>query len=404
MSSITPPSGTYKDWPRRLGSYFPDNTKYLVGAFLLWRALLYLGAYVASTLTAANPTFAFALPLSSVGEFLFGTWIHWDAAWYLRIIQEGYSYQGPGVQASVAFFPLYPTLVTLLVRGLGLDANNYRAVAAAGIFVSNLAALAGVLVLYRLTKYEWELRGVEQAEPLAFRTALLFLFFPTTIFFATLYTEALFACLVITSFFFLRRQQFVLGGLFGALASMCRVQGALLLIPFLVEYLQRWRFRPSRAALSFVLVPMGVVLYSGFLFFSFDEPLAFLRVQTAPGWHGPGNAPFYDALGDISNLLHNPTNVLLFLQVSYAVGLVVLVGLTLRYLPLSYGVYAVAAALLPISVDLVSIQRYTLGIFPIFMTLGLLSRSEMSFKLLMGLFVFMLGVNTIMWINGMWVG
>jgi hypothetical protein len=127
-------------------------------------------------------------------------------------------------------------------------------------------------------------------------------------------------------------------------------------------------------------------------------------VQTAPGWHGPGNAPFYDALGDISNLLHNPTNVLLFLQVSYAVGLVVLVGLTLRYLPLSYGVYAVAAALLPISVDLVSIQRYTLGIFPIFMTLGLLSRSEMSFKLLMGLFVFMLGVNTIMWINGMWVG
>jgi hypothetical protein len=38
------------------------------------------------------------------------------------------------------------------------------------------------------------------------------------------------------------------------------------------------------------------------------------------------------------------------------------------------------------------------------MTLGLLSRSEMSFKLLMGLFVFMLGVNTIMWINGMWVG
>ncbi len=391
---------------RPLDTLFSGQLKYLLLAFILWRGLLYLGAYVGSNVTAANPAFAFPQPLSSIREFLLGAWLHWDADWYRKIIQNGYSYEGPGIQANVAFFPLYPTIVYLLVRLFGFSASNTHAVLAVGILVSNLSALLAMLMLYLLARFEFRQLGIEKPEVLAFRAALLFLFFPTSLFFATLYTEALYAFLIITSFYFLRQQRFLWAGLFGALASMCRVNGILLLIPFALEYFRQWKFRPRLAALSFLMVPIGLALFSGFLFFSFDDPLAFVSVQSDPSWHGGTreDAPFFDAFAGLSTLLHHPENALLFVEVSYAATLVLLAVLTLRYLPLSYGVYTLVAVLFPLSIDLTSIQRYGLTIFPIFITLGLLNRSERIFTYLMALFAFLLGINVVMWINALWVG
>jgi hypothetical protein len=383
---------------RPLDTLFSGQLKYLLLAFVLWRGLLYLGVYVGSNLTAANPAFAFPQPLSSIREFLLGAWLHWDADWYRKIIQHGYSYEGPGIQANVAFFPLYPTIVYLLVRLFGFSAGNTHAVLAVGILVSNLSALLAMLMLYLLAKFEFRQMGIERSEVLAFRAALLFLFFPTSLFFATLYTEALYAFLIITSFYFLRHQRFLWAGLFGALASMCRVNGILLLIPMALEYLRQWKFRPR--------VPMGLALFSGFLFFSFDDPLAFVSVQSDPNWHGGTreDAPFFDTFAGISTLLHHPENALLFVEVAYAASLVVLAVLTLRYLPLSYGVYTLVAVLFPLSIDLTSIQRYGLTIFPVFITLGLLNRSERIFTSFMALFAFLLSLNVVMWINALWVG
>jgi hypothetical protein len=154
------------------------------------------------------------------------------------------------------------------------------------------------------------------------------------------------------------------------------------------------------------MVPIGLALFSGFLFFSFDDPLAFVSVQSDPSWHGGTreDAPFFDAFAGLSTLLHHPENALLFVEVSYAATLVLLAVLTLRYLPLSYGVYTLVAVLFPLSIDLTSIQRYGLTIFPIFITLGLLNRSERIFTYLMALFAFLLGINVVMWINALWVG
>ena len=43
-----------------------------------------------------------------VTDLVFGTFVQWDADWFLRIARDGYD------ELSAAFFPLYPALVSLL--------------------------------------------------------------------------------------------------------------------------------------------------------------------------------------------------------------------------------------------------------------------------------------------------
>lgn len=400
---------SHRNWARQalqsIQPILPGRLKDLVIAFLSWRMLLYLGAYVGSIIAAKNPDFAFPNPLSSKWEFLFGSWVHWDAAWYLSIIERGYSYSGPGVQANVAFFPLYPLVVRAASCLLGWMGDSRRVAIASGIVISNLFALLALVMLYRLTKYELDRLGNEHSEHLAFRAALYFIFFPTSVFFSSLYAEGLFLFLLIASFYCLRRGKLLLGGIFGGAASLCRINGLILLVPFALEYYQRWRFRLRKEALSLLLIPFGIAFYCCFLYVRFGEPLAFLRVQSAPGWHGTIPVfPFFRSLKNTySFLLFDRGNVWRFLEIVYSLGALSLAILTLKRLPLSYGLYAVVACLVPLASDTWSMQRYVLGAFPIFMTLGLLSRDEKALLLLV-LFAFMLGISTVMWINGLWLG
>jgi 4-amino-4-deoxy-L-arabinose transferase-like glycosyltransferase len=47
--------------------------------------------------------------------------IHWDAGWYMDIVQHGYNYNGnPNLQQNIAFFPLYPIIMKLFSLLFGL--------------------------------------------------------------------------------------------------------------------------------------------------------------------------------------------------------------------------------------------------------------------------------------------
>ncbi len=389
---------------QRIAASFDGHLVDLVGAFLLWRVLLYVGAYVAAAVGSKNPAFTGPDPLQSVRSLLFDSWVHWDAAWYLGIIQHGYSYRGPGVADSVAFFPLYPMSLRLALSVLGQLDSRQLAIGL-GIVWSNLCLLVAVLLLYRLTKFELEQRGQPGADRLALSAAVAMLLFPTSIFFASLYPEALFVCLLIASFYCLRRGNFLLGGLIGAAASLCRINGLVLLLPFAIEYYLRWGFRPRKELVALILIPIGTILYCTFLYLAFKEPLAFLRVQSAPGWHGSISGwPYSRTLGNIRFWLETRNNVWIFLEMLYA-GLVLLLSIiSLKKLPLAYGAFAIATCLVPLASDTWSIQRYVLAAFPAFMMLGLLSQRPRLHFMFATLCTFMLGVNSIMWINGIWLG
>src|SRR5919201_245966 len=66
----------------------------------------------------------------------------WDGRWYDQVARNGYLLV-PGHQSDPAFFPFYPMLLRLGSL-LGLSYKD------AGIALSNLVLLAGLLALYRL--------------------------------------------------------------------------------------------------------------------------------------------------------------------------------------------------------------------------------------------------------------
>jgi hypothetical protein len=152
------------------------------------------------------------LKQGAVSHALVNVWFRWDTVWYLKIAAFGYSPQ----DGTLAFMPLYPWLV----RGFSyLSGGNYLLTA---ILISNLACLAALILLYEVTCRE----GL--AEDAASRVVLSLLFFPSAFFMFAAYTDSLFLTLALAAWLFARRGNWLPAGLLGALATLCRLQGALL--------------------------------------------------------------------------------------------------------------------------------------------------------------------------------
>jgi hypothetical protein len=104
-------------------------------------------------------------------ETLLNAWSRWDAIRFTTIATKGYL-----SLPYAAFFPLYPWLTHVLSISLRSDALI------TGMVISNIAFLAMLIVLYRLTATEFN-RKVAQ------KTVLYLTIFPTALFFFAAYNE-----------------------------------------------------------------------------------------------------------------------------------------------------------------------------------------------------------------------
>jgi hypothetical protein len=354
---------------------------FVLGVLVVSRLLfLTAGALAATCLPSADPA---GDPLQPPGFLNY--WAHWDGAWYSEIATEGYGTRAP---ESTAFFPLYPLLVKL---GSSLAGGP----AVWGVVISLLCTALALYFVYRIAE---NLYGVSAARA----STLALAFFPTAFFLNAVYTEALFLTLTAGAVWAARvRGNFWLAGVFGALAAAARILGVLLLIPLFLEWVRRRRELDVRALAGLVLVPAGLVAYAVFLWSRFGDPLVFARQQSAywereltgplttlgRAWHDAGEGMRYVLdpstlfLGapagptlEASNTL-NLVFLVLFL-------LVMLVGLVV--LPPELSIYALLIVLLPVltpapQFPLMSLPRFVLGVFPVFLVLGyLLSRSRVA--------------------------
>ncbi len=200
-----------------------------------------------------------------------------DGVWYLGIARDGY-HAGPviGAYADYVFFPLYPIVVrvaSLLTLG---------DVTVAGLLVANLAALAAMILLYRVS-----------APRMGHRDALwavgFLAFAPGAVAFAMAYSDSLFLLLALAAIAATRgRRDAAMGILFG-LAALTRLPGVLLGIPLLVALIDRDGRRPSRGWAWLLLGPLALLLFSGYLWQLTGDPIAFLHGQAA--WNGPTPPP-----------------------------------------------------------------------------------------------------------------
>jgi len=178
----------------------------------------------------------------TLSEPFLNTQAAWDSEFYLSIATRGYDDSAvrrviganlpkPFYSLNYAFMPLYPLLIRLLAYPLSLFGMNAIATATlAGVLVSLLGTLTGMLGIYALTKEKWGEEG-------GIRAAFYLLIFPSGFYLAQIYTEGLFIGLVFGSLALLQKQRWWLAGLLAAASVWTRPgEGALLLLPMWVLY------------------------------------------------------------------------------------------------------------------------------------------------------------------------
>jgi len=196
-------------------------TKWVWKYFLFFQLLLVIAWFLGNSfLPLGINTFLGRGNRELEGLSFFWSRGNFDGLHYLGIARFGYGY------LQEVFFPLYPKLI----GGVSMVVNNYLL---SGILVSNLFLLLSMLVfnnLLRLEKYQGKIIK---------KSLLLLFFFPTAVFFGSVYTESLFLFLVLLTFYFAKKGKYHWAGIVAGLASYVRFAGIFLLPALLIEYYEQ---------------------------------------------------------------------------------------------------------------------------------------------------------------------
>ncbi|HYX90822.1 MAG TPA: hypothetical protein VE782_04620 [Myxococcaceae bacterium] len=293
-------------------------------------------------------------------------WVHWDSSWYTAIAADGYWYI-PGRQSPVAFFPTYPAVVAAF-RALGM--NRFWA----GILVSALSGMAGLLVFNRWAKH---LGG----EALALRATALLALYPFAFYlYGVLYSDALFLLAVTGAFYALEKERVWLAVLIGALATAARPVAPAVVLGLVargIELRVARGERPRPVDFAPVLAGLGLAAYMGFLWYRFGDALAFVHVESAPGWAHQVGPHSWLKIELLHQLVRRPARLGPLISVAHGVLALAAMAMaipTWRHWSKAYALYVLAVVGIPAlsSKDFMGLGRYVIAAFPIFLTLALL--------------------------------
>lgn len=334
--------------------------------------------------------------------------IKWDGIYYLEIAKNGYDLSSN----NAAFYPLYPSLVSLISKvGLGFSAAAHLVNAFALVFAAQGLYLLSVLVTKK--------------RRIALLAVLAWLAFPAAHFFIAFYTEALFSALAVWSLYFLLRKQYIWAGVLAGLASGTRGAGIVIGFVILVQYLadRGWSWRKiDGQILSVPLSLSGVFAYwlwihttTGVLpwiFFSglyakfwpymrfepnviktlYVEMVSMIKLINSTSW--------LDAwLSEWFTKLHF---FFAWLAIAYSAWLS-----WVKKLPLALVLYsALTALMLILTGNFVSNSRYILPVFPVFILLAMWldKQAEWVRTLYFVVSAIALGAMLTLFSNGYWVG
>lgn len=338
------------------------------------------------------------------GSSIFGGWFRYDGRWYDLIVTNGYWFNGPTVQSSVAYFPGYPMVLWILHFATGISVKLLGSVV-------TIACGVGVAVLF----VSWgRLRATDRVVRIALITMLLY---PYAFYLmGAVYGDALFLVAALGAFVLLERDHAVLAGLAGAVATATRPVGIALIVGLVAITLwrrhviesgdgrlrMRIKWRRLRWSDSGVLLSFGGLLgYMTFLGIRFGHPFAFDEVQQAPGWDqaaGPRtwlkitwfqqikNLPswFIDWMrnGDTATFEKVMYALTVIMQGLFVLGFLFLAWQVWRRFGWGYGVYSFALLAIPLlgTKDFQGSGRYLLAAFPCFLALGALFEGRTALR------------------------
>jgi hypothetical protein len=320
------------------------------------------GAYLGKTLTSLPELCEKIFPYLNVApeaNLFLSLWQRFDTNWYLAIAQFGYG----AIDGDIHFAPLYPALIHLFAGG-----KNFYLIALA---ISNFALLGALVSLHRITCQNFDL-------PVATRTTIYFILFPTAFFLFSAYAESLFVLIALWTLQTLERRAWLWTGLWCFCAILIRLQGIALMVP-IVYTIWSERQTEGRIARGVMLIlsasAMGIYLFLRFVtgdvsMIPMAEPIFFARLVL------PWENYFYA----IQTILAGPFQFVDLLNFGVTTLSILALVIGWKKIPRTFALYT-AASIIVLTMRLVETQplnsmvRYTLTLLPIFMLMGAWEKS-----------------------------
>ena len=313
-------------------------------------------------------------------------WNRWDALHYIDIAKNGYTAVGEG-RYFIVFLPLYP----FLIRVVAFFIRNYEVSA---LLISNFASLFAGFYLYKLVK-------IDCSHLTALKSVFYFSIFPSSYFLIAGYTESLFLFLTIAGFYYARKGNWFTAGLMGMFGAATRITG-LILIPALIYELfsqkskshSGYTCKNVKHALFICMTAFGFISYLVLNYAVFGDVFAFIAIQRehwfkhlAPPWEGLSGALW-------SIFWSEPAEKVLIggAELVFGLfGLACIIYAVIRKLRPSYTIYMLLTWLVVASTSYwLSMPRYTLSMFPIFIVLAIIGdkRAELHYVMTIAFLLF----------------
>ena len=327
---------------------------------------------------------------------LLAVWGRWDAVHYLDIARRGY------YGTDMAFFPLYPALIHVVGGWIGNQV-------VAGLLISNAALFFGLLFFYKLVEHQY-------TRAVAHRAIFYISIFPTAFFFSAIYTESLFFALTVASFYYIREHKWLAAGILGGLAALTRVEGVLLFVPYAIEAcapagIGSWkellagRARALRVVAGALCIPLGLAVYMTLLWIMRGDPRYFSHVQAhwnrhlAPPWGSVWHSV------KLAVTSHVPTTVAgQLLELGFTALMIGVLLAGFRRLRPSFTAYMALSIAVPMSTSsLMSMPRFALVLFPMFVILALWGGKAWVNNAIVAFSLPLLGLFTVLFADWYWV-
>lgn len=364
-----------------------SGLKKIILLFLSWRVFVTV-AMIFGLVLPVKMSF-----LGGSAEYYFDnplvwSWANFDGVHYLGIAGFGYR------QFEQAFFPLYPWLIhTIAVFSLA----NYVLV---GLLLSNVSIFIALIIFYYLVRLD---------NPQNASWAILYLlFFPTSFYFAGVYTESFFFLLVIVSFLAARQKLWWLAGICGALASATRLAGVFLFPALLVEYLKS--HRNDKKWLWLFLIPLGLLLYMYWLNQNYGDPLYFFHAQSAFSSGRSGSSfillpqVVFRYLKIFLTAKFNYQYLISLFEFTASFGIMGLLIYGINKMRPSYWIFAFLSFIVPtLTGTFLSMPRFAVTMFPLFILLPTILKTNRSRVFVLGAFLALLFIATMLYTRGYWI-
>jgi len=330
--------------------------------------------------------FAFQLftkqEISSISQFL-EIWNRWDGPHYIEIAENWYQTSGEP-SLFIVFFPLYP----LLIKLTNFLINDFSTSA---ILVSLIFSFIATIALFELVLLDF-------GKKVAYLSVWFLNIYPLAYFLQASYTESLFLSVSLLTIYFYRKKFNIISGTFGIFSTLTRVN-AMLLLPLLLFEIKNFK----KDLLSLIILPFGFLVYLGINFSIYGNFFHFIK-PLQENWYKNLDYPWNGIRNLMNSIPHfkEPNFYIYFSEIVAILFITIMTIVVFIKVRKSYALFMFLNLLLVTSTNFIlSTPRYSLSLFPIFISLGLI-KNKFALLILSLIFIPLLAFFTHLYVQGKW--